>query len=108
MLPNYAIEFWPRYDKPTPQYIKKIIDHLCVAKFGADYDPDSGIIRVSRQNERLKGEYSEVKPELLADPHINFFFKSNPNHYLGHELACLMKIDIANLNQYAREIIKNQ
>ncbi len=106
MLPNYALEFWPRYDKPTPPDVKLIIDKLAFLKFGKDYDSSAGIIKFSDTDERLRGEYSEIKPQLTADPHINFFAHANPSHYLGHELACLMDFKEDNLNDYAKQILK--
>jgi hypothetical protein len=99
-LPALARHFYPRYAAPTPPREHRLMHILSVRRFGADYDPSSGVVRPAHPyvlNARLGG----IPPERLADPHIAFFAQANPGHAQGDELVCLARISADNLTPLA-------
>ncbi len=96
-LPVFYKEFYPRYDRPAPESVRKLIDALAVRHFGSDYDPDSGVARFSVGATPLRKGIGEVTAKLLEDPHVAFFVRQNPGHERGDELVCLTEISAENM-----------
>lgn len=85
-------EFYPRYNAPTPPFIKSIIDGYAesVKTESEEYDRESCV---------LKRELSSMKPSVapislidLENPHIQFFTKKNPGWHRGHQLIVVAKV----------------
>ncbi|HET6249974.1 MAG TPA: hypothetical protein VFE47_19950 [Tepidisphaeraceae bacterium] len=87
-LPVFWREFFPRYDMPTPAHWKAMMDHIAMERFGSQYDPQSGIVRL-KNPQRLAESLAVVPQGRLDDPHIAFFTARNPGHADGDELVCL-------------------
>ncbi len=99
-LPVFFKEFYPRYDKETPEFEKKVIDAFASSKYPDEYDSKMGIIH-TRSNGYLKPGVGDITEELLKDQHIEFFVKRNPLHAEGEELACIAELVKDNLNPVA-------
>ncbi len=86
-LPVYSQRFYPRYDEATPPEVQAIMDAVAGDRFGARYDPASGIVQLDTPAV-LKDEFRGIPEHRLLDPHIAFFAERNPNHEQGDELVC--------------------
>ena len=105
-LPVFFNEFYPRFDMPTPHSFQKALDAAAQFKFGDSYDAPSGIIRTQGAKDHLKPVMQQVAPGRMRDPHIDFFFKKNPGHVVGDELACITALRRDNLNRSAWRSIR--
>jgi len=86
-LPVYSATFYPRYDKQTPDDVRLIMDTVASERFGKDYDPDTGIVRLDAPA-ILKNGYRGIPENRLSDRHIAYFAERNPGHEQGDELVC--------------------
>ncbi len=103
LLPVFWREFYPRYDLPMPQDVKELTDRLAGERFGARYDPGSGIVRLEHP-QVLRGEAGTIPPRRLDDPHVAFFVRRNPGHCRGDELVCLCELSKQNLTPAGRRM----
>jgi hypothetical protein len=86
-LPVYSELFFPRYDMPTPDDIQTVMHTIANQRFGSQYDPATGIVRL-KVPAILKNGYSGIPDNRMRDPHIAFFAQRNPGHLQGDELVC--------------------
>jgi hypothetical protein len=105
-LPVFFREFYPNPDRPTPPHIQRIVDTLGARKFGDEYVPDSGIVRM-RAATPLRSGIANVTSERLRDPQVAFFAHRNPGHALGDELACLTQISRENLTPAGHRMVSS-
>jgi hypothetical protein len=96
-LPVFYRDFYPRHDHPSPERAKDLVDDLAARRFGADYDPSTGIVRFGHGATPLRAGIGELTPGRLSDPHVAFFVARNPGHTRGDELVCLTEIGVDNL-----------
>lgn len=92
-LPLFFRDFHPRLGGDAS--MKPLLDTIAVAKFGDAYDPRSGVIRLATPAPLRDGVSDPVT--RLTNPHVRFFTDANPGHAGGDELACLVRVDVANL-----------
>lgn len=89
-LPLFFRAFYPR-----DVTMKPLIDAIASTKFGDAYDARTGVIRLATPAP-LRDGVSD--PDLrMNNPHVRFFVEANPGHADGDELACLVRVDVANL-----------
>ena len=86
-LPVYSATFYPRHDEVTPDNIQLIMDTVASARFGNDYNPETGIVHLDAPA-ILKGDYRGIPENRLSDPHVAYFAERNPGHEHGDELVC--------------------
>jgi hypothetical protein len=103
-LPVFFREFYPRYDRPTPTSIRRLLNTLALRKFPTEYDPARGIVRLDAAAP-LRPGLAEITKRRLADPHVAFFARTNPGHARGDELACLTELTPANLTPAGRRML---
>jgi|HubBroStandDraft_6_1064221.scaffolds.fasta_scaffold00094_3 hypothetical protein len=103
-LPVFFREFYPNADTPTPPHLKNILDALGARKFGDQYNPLTGVVRL-RSATPLRSGVADVTEHRLRDPRIAFFTKMNPGHLLGDELACLTQISRSNLTRAGERMV---
>ncbi len=81
-------------------------DRLARRRYGAAFDPTSGIVRLARP-QRLRAALQAIPGHLHADPVNAFFFASNPGWRDGDELGCLCRLDDdANLTPTGRRLLR--
>lgn len=97
-LPLFFKTFYPRYDRPTPADVQAIMDALATVRYGNQYDPTAGVIRL-RQSTPLRAGVAEIHPRRLQNPHIAFYTRANPGHAAGDELVSLAAIERDNLTR---------
>lgn len=89
-LPLFFREFYPR-----ERAMKPLLDTIAAMKFGEAYDPRTGVVRLATPAPLREGISD---PELrMNNPHVRFFVEANPGHADGDELACLVRVEVANL-----------
>jgi hypothetical protein len=103
-LPVFFREFYPNPNVPTPPDVQKILNTLGQQKFGSQFRPDSGIVRL-RPATPLRPGVAEVTEQRLRDSHVAFFTRMNPGHADGDELACLTEISRSNLTRAGERMV---
>ena len=103
-LPLFYREFYPRYDRPTPDFERTLIETLGRRKFPDEYR--DGVIRVARARECLRTDLAEPPPHKLRKPHVRFFVEANPGYRRGDELACVAEFRLGNIRGFPREIAR--
>lgn len=95
-LPVFFQRFYPSYRQPTPGHIQRTIDALARYKFGDQYDPATGVIRLAASSPLREG-VAQVDERRLKNRDIAFFVEKNPGHAAGEQLACLVEIELSNI-----------
>ncbi len=100
-LPVFFHQFYPHVDRPTPAWEQSLMDSLGQLRFANGYDPAAGLIRGGEGAQSLRNDLAEDRcHQTKPDPHIEFFFETNPRHAQGDELLCLAEFDDANLKPF--------
>ncbi|MEC4881176.1 MAG: hypothetical protein SAL70_07475, partial [Scytonema sp. PMC 1070.18] len=102
-LPIFWREFYPCYDKVTPNNILSLINFLSHQRFGNNYNDKTGIVRFPHPH-ILRDGLRGIPEERLQDPHIKFFEQQNPGHLQGDELVCITEICKENLTSAGRRV----
>jgi len=105
-LPVFYHEFWPRYDRETPDSSQRILDSLAKFKWPRYYQPVSGLLKFPSSMGNLKSEIADVSAARMDDPHVQFFLKRNPTFLQGSELVCLAPISLENTKSIGRRLIQ--
>ncbi|MFN7950657.1 MAG: hypothetical protein U0610_02945 [bacterium] len=104
LLPVFFRDFYPRHDRPTPEPIRRLVDELAAARFGAEYDRASGIVRFVDGAQRLRADVGEITDARARNPHVRFFTERNAGHERGDEMVCLCEISEQNLTAAGRRM----
>jgi hypothetical protein len=104
-LPVFFREFYPRYDKPTPRWAKRLICEVSSTRYGHRFKEPTGIVVASRDGCRLRQAVADVTPDRLRNPHVAFFDRVNPGHAGGDELCCVAPLSRENFNRKAFRVI---
>jgi len=96
LLPIFFREWYPRYDRRTPEEIKNVMDAFGRHKYPEQYDAFSNLIVALPGAEALKAGVAEAHEGRLRDPHIQYFVEKNPNHTKGDELVCIAEVNVKN------------
>lgn len=107
LLANNFQNYYPRFDKETPEKDKSIIDHFAVDLYGDLYMAEKYIITAPENNDRLKLSVAPISQDMIEhNPKIAFFQKMNPHWQKGDELCCIGRIDIGLVTQYLSRTLK--
>ena len=104
-LPVFFREFYPTYERTTPDGVRSLIDRIARAKFNGSYDAVAGVVRLATPAP-LRAGISDPEERLDRDPHVRFFVEANPNHSAGDELACLVRVSPENVTPAGRRMIR--
>ncbi|MBI5872587.1 MAG: hypothetical protein HZB36_00365 [Candidatus Omnitrophica bacterium] len=104
-LPVYFKEFYPCYNKLTPEFEQVVLDCFASYKYPLEYNKTTGIIKHLSAKESLKPGVADITAAKLHNPHIDFFMKKNPGYPYGDELACLTLINEENLKPVAYRVM---
>jgi hypothetical protein len=105
LISRYFPNHWPRHDAPFPEAERALLDALCRRKFGAAWDPASGLLRYAgagAEAVRLAEALADVPKRLHDDPDVRFFLDTNPRWAEGDELCCLARADDAFVEKTTR------
>jgi hypothetical protein len=103
-LPVFFRDFYPRGDGATTLEVG-LLSTLARERFGSQYDDATGIVRLAKP-QVLAPDLITLPSGRLTDPHVAFFLARNAGFVDGDELACLARIDDANLTPAARRMIR--
>lgn len=104
-LPLFFRAYFPRYDAPTPDSARRVIDALGMAVGGGRYDPSANIIRASEGQEFVRPELGRPGSRLDTDSPTRFFVERNPGYARGDELCCLAPLTRDNFTRAAYRVI---
>ncbi|HET9474132.1 MAG TPA: hypothetical protein VFO82_09570 [Steroidobacteraceae bacterium] len=107
-LPTFAREFYPHWERGTPEPIAALMRKLAVERFGDAFDPDSGLIRFPESHGHLAEGFAEVNEREAARDDVSFFLRRNPGYRNGHELVCLCELSKENLRPLARRLFDGE
>ena len=102
-------EFYPVYNRETPEHIKKIFAEFAAVVVGsgcrAKYNPETFVIE--QEDSRLAENLTALSKQDLQNPHIKFFVEQNPGWkkvsfhreesihtiitHMPHTITCLYK-----------------
>lgn len=102
LLARNFLCFWPRHDQPTPPEARALLDTLATTRFGAAYDPSTGVVRFDPPGPKLRAEVAPLP--MKPAPDIAFFDATNPGHADGDELCCIGKVDLELVLAYGRRL----
>ena len=105
-LSAFAVDFHPRWDRPTPAPARAIMDALAQRRFADAYDAKRGVVSFPRSRGHLKPQWAMIEPEEAARQDVSFFLRSNPGYTRGDELVCLTELAAANLRPLARRVFQ--
>ncbi|MES2964074.1 MAG: hypothetical protein V4760_09305 [Bdellovibrionota bacterium] len=97
LMTNNTLEFYPRVGREIPSNVKALRDSFYGEKFGADYDPERGVVVPKANRTRLKDKVADIEPRYLKNRHIRFFSDANPSWKDGTELACIARLNLGML-----------
>lgn len=106
MLPLFFKKFYPRCDKTTPKFERKIIDGLGYLKYPLEYNSKTGIIHYNGPKEYLKSGVADMTDRILKNPNAKFFLKKNPFYVTGDELVCIAELSLENFRPVLCKIIQ--
>ena len=104
-LPAFSIEFYPHWAEHNAD-LKSLSDALALEKFGADYDPDKGILAFEPSRGHLREAYAYPAAGEQSRASVRFFLRRNPGYLLGHEMVCLCELSEQNLKPLTRRIFR--
>ena len=94
---------YPHWDTERPD-LKRLADQLASARFGRDYNPESGVVEFPTSRGHLAPCIAEPSEEDLAKEATRFFLTKNPGYRQGHELVCLFELESANMRPLAARL----
>jgi hypothetical protein len=103
-LSAFSVDFFPRWDTPTPARTRAVMDALARARFAGDYDASRGVVSFPQSRGHLKPQWAAIEPDEAARPDVAFFLRSNPGYGRGDELVCLTELASDNLRPLARRV----
>lgn len=102
-LPAFSKSFYPHWAMNRDD-LKLLADHLAMEKFGAEYNPRTGVVELTKSRGQLKPEIAYPESGELRHEAVRYFLERNPNYRSGHELVCLCELTETNLKPLARRI----
>jgi hypothetical protein len=105
-LPTFARQFVPDWRAEPAPRMRRLLDALAEERFGAAWDPLSGVIRFREPHGHLAPECARISEREAEREDVRFFLNRNPGYARGDELACLCELTAANLRPLARRIFE--
>jgi hypothetical protein len=102
-LPTFGKSFYPHWSLDRSD-LKPLADFLAREKFGADYNPATGVVEFPESRGHLKDEIAEPAAEEKTKEAVRFFLQRNPNFRRGHELVCLCELEEHNMRPLTKRI----
>jgi hypothetical protein len=103
-LSAFSINFYPRWDRPTPGHELEIMHILAKRRFESAFDERRGLIHHPVSRGHLRPELASVGELERRRDDVRFFLERNPDFAQGDELVCLTELSIDNLKPIARRL----
>ncbi len=107
LLPRNFREFWPRYERPTPEPQAALMNTLATHVYGPAWRAPHGIVVRSGQK-RMRETAAPLVLTRDSDPHLEFYARMNPGHADGDMLVCLCPLSLANWMHLARIALRRR
>ncbi len=104
MLPLFFNEFYPKFNKKTPEFELAVMNSFGNKKYPLEYDAKRGVIVYGGKRDRLKEGVADILEKQLKDENIEFFTRINPGYIEGDDLVCLTKLSRDNFNKTAQRL----
>jgi hypothetical protein len=101
-LETFANVYLPHHARPDLPELQARLELLASAKFGANFDAGSGLLRFPASRGHLKPAWADVREPLRDNPAVSYFLERNPRFAEGEELVCLTELATENLRSFAR------
>jgi hypothetical protein len=105
-LSAFSVDFYPRWDRPTPGQTRDVMDHLARRRFSDAYDATRGVVSFPCSRGHLKPEWATIEQTEATRPDVAYFLRSNPGYISGDELVCLTELASGNLRPLARRVFE--
>jgi len=102
-LPIFFHEFYPRHEKPTPEWEADLINSLGHKRYPDHYNAQSGLINGTTSSQALKAEF-DLRGR--SNPHVDFFYERNPHVETGSELVCIAPLGEDNITPFIKRQLK--
>ena len=103
LLPVFSQFFFPRFDQPTPDDIKALMDAMAIERFGSNFDPATGVVRLDVPSV-LKDKFRDIPENRMTDSNIAYFAERNPGHLQGDELLCFTELSENKLTRLGKRM----
>ena len=103
---SFTKSFFPYWDDNRND-LKYLADYLAFQKYGALYNPLSGIVECPEKSGFLTEQWSSPKYKDLIHPSTQFFLQTNPNYQQGHELVCVCELEAVNFKPFTNRILEH-
>jgi hypothetical protein len=103
-LPLVGQTFFPHWQQAPDPGLQVLAEALATARFGAAYDPYSGLVRFEHSHGHLKPDIALPKAHELEKPVVAFFMRRNPGYLNGDELVCLCPLHADNMRPLTRRV----
>ncbi len=88
--------YWPRRDRPTPDWESGYIQHLARRVYDAEIDPET-LVWQSGAGRAFKQADTEAGKRAETDPDVRFYVETNPGYVQGERLMCLAPMSLTNI-----------
>lgn len=100
-LSVFAWRFHPCWHDGDAQQLKPLADFLAGARYGSNYDMQTGVVAFAESRGHLRPEIARPDPAELEREDVRFFLERNPGYLHGSELVCICELSVANLKPMA-------
>lgn len=100
-LSVFARRFYPCWQDGAGQPLKPLADFLASARYGDDYNPQSGVVEFAESRGHLHLAIAHPDRDELERQDVRFFLESNPDYLQGNELVCVCELAVGNLKPLA-------
>ncbi len=100
-LPVFAREFHPCWQDSATLRLKPLADFLAGARYGADYNPQTGVVEFAESRGHLRPAIAHPDIDELERQDVRFFLARNPGYLQGNELVCVCELAVDNLKPLA-------
>lgn len=100
----FTREYYPNFQKKTPEWIQNFTHFLAQQQFGSAYNNSTGVLHFDSPQGRLKEKWTDISSRHSHLPEVSFFLESNPGYVHGDELVCLAELSPENLKPRAQRI----
>lgn len=105
---RYFPDHWPHFERGLPAAERRLIDSLGLERFGTDWHPERGVVRVGRHQPVLRATVAPFTGPVLDLPEIRFFIAANPGYADGDELAMIGQVNLAFIRGLLRKFLNRR
>ncbi len=100
-LSVFARNFFPCWRDSETAHLKSLADFLASARYGADYNRQTGIVEFAESRGHLLPSIARPDIDELERQDVRYFLARNPGYVQGSELVCVCELAVDNLKPLA-------